>query len=238
MRLEKFLAEAGVASRRGAKALILDRRATVNGRVVTVPGTDVNVETDDVRVDGKSIRRSRELHYYVLNKPSGYLCTAHDPQGRRTVFDLLPQTKDRLFMVGRLDRDVEGLLLVTSDGELAFRLSHPRYEVGKTYIADVRGAATPDRIQLLHNGVVVEGRRTAPAEAHAIRCGRDSSTVRLVVHEGRKHQVKLMCMAVGLPVKSLRRVALGPLRLAGLPTGGYRPLSAVEIRALRRSVGI
>ena len=238
MRLEKFLAEAGVASRRGAKALIRSRRAAVNGKIVAVPGATVDEGADDVRVDGKRVHRTRELHYYVLNKPRGYLSTAQDPQGRRTVFDLLPRTRDRLFMVGRLDRDVEGLLLVTSDGELAFRLSHPRYEVGKTYVADVHGTATPERMQQLCRGVTVEGRRTAPAQAHAMRVGRDTSRLRLIVHEGRKHQVKLMCTAVGLPVKSLQRVALGPLRLDGLPIGGYRPLSVSETRALRRSVGL
>ncbi len=238
MRLEKYLAEAGVASRRASKDLIREGRTTLKGRVVTVPGTPVDVESDEVRVDGRPIRLKRQLRYFALHKPRGYLCTSHDPRGRRTVFELLPQQEHRLFIVGRLDRDVEGLVLLTNDGDLAFRLAHPSYEIGKTYVATVTGAATPERLKRLSAGVPVHGRLTVPASVTRLRFGERRSRIRLVTHEGRKHQVKLMCLAVGLPVEALRRISIGPLTLADLPTGGYRPLSVAEIRALRQAVGL
>ena len=238
MRLEKYLADAGVASRRASKELIRDGRTTLDGRVVTVPGTTVDVERDEVRVNGRPVRLDRQLRYFAVHKPRGYLCTSHDPRGRRTVFELLPEQGQRLFIVGRLDRDVEGLVLLTNDGDLAFRLAHPRYEIGKTYVATVTGAATAERLKRLAAGVRVLGRMTVPASVTPLRVGEKKSRIRLVTHEGRKHQVKLMCLAVGLPVEALRRISIGPLTLADLPTGGYRPLSVAEVGTLRHAVGL
>lgn len=238
MRLEKFLALAGVDSRRGAKALVLEGRVSVNDEIVAEPGHAVDESRDVVRVDDRKIRYTRKLVYLVLNKPAGYLTTVRDPQGRKTIYDLLPKSDERIVPVGRLDADTEGLLLLTNDGDLAFRLLHPRYKVPKTYQATVRGAPEEDALNRLRKGVFVEGRRTAPAQVTVVHSGEDDARLRLVIHEGRKRQVREMLRAVGHPVKKLRRIQFGPLSLAKLPKGGFREVSASELRELRRAAGI
>ncbi|MDI6871305.1 MAG: pseudouridine synthase [Bacillota bacterium] len=233
--MQKVLAQAGVASRRAAEELIRAGRVSVNGQIVTELGVKVDPERDEVAVDGRKLRRRAELVYVMLNKPAGVLTTARDPQGRPTVLQLVAGTGVRLFPVGRLDADTEGLLLLTNDGDLAHRLLHPRYHVPKTYVAEVEGAIPAAALARLAEGVSLEDGCTAPAEVRLVRRSRRRSIVELTIREGRKRQVKRMLAAVGHPVRSLRRVAFGPLALDGLPVGAWRPLAPGEVTALRQA---
>ncbi len=237
-RLQKILAEAGVASRRAAERIIADGRVRVNGTLVTRLGTQANPETDSISVDGISIGSRPPAVYLLLNKPRGYVTTARDPRGRPVVMDLVYKTRERVFPVGRLDMDSEGLLLLTNDGELAQRLTHPRHEVDKEYMALVDGTPDDDALRDLRRGVDLEQRRTAPATVELIpppaglSTGPGQSWLRLVLKEGRKRQVRLMCEAVGYPVSRLIRSRIGPLRLRGLVPGRVRELTQTEIERL------
>ena len=230
VRLNAFLARSGVASRRKADELIRAGRVRVNGQ----PGElSTTVGTGDlVDVDGKRVER-QPLAYVLLHKPAGVVTTARDPQGRRTVVDLVPRTP-RVVPVGRLDADTTGALLLTNDGDLAHRLAHPRYGVPKVYEADVEGTPSKDALARLRSGVELEDGLTAPAEARALGSGR----IELTLHEGRKHQVKRMCEAVGHPVLRLHRSGYAGLELEGLPAGRCRELTRTEVAALRRAVGL
>jgi pseudouridine synthase len=234
MRLNAFLARAGVASRRHADELIRERRVTVNGE----PGElNTIVDEDDVvEVDGQRVEK-QPLRYILLNKPAGVVTTADDPHGRPTVVDLVPH-EVRVVPVGRLDADTTGALLLTNDGELAHRLAHPSFGVPKVYDVDVGGSPSPDVLAALRRGVDLEDGRTAPAEARIVRRGTRVSRIELTVHEGRKHQVKRMCAAVGLPVQSLHRRRYAGLRLVGLDPGEWRELTPDEVAALRRTAGM
>ncbi|HET8627538.1 MAG TPA: pseudouridine synthase [Thermomicrobiales bacterium] len=236
-RLQKVLAARGVASRRHAEELILAGRVNVDGRVVRELGTKVDPEAATIRVDGHLLRPERP-RYLLLNKPRGYVTTAHDPQGRRTVFDLL-DVPERVFPVGRLDLDSEGLLLLTNDGELANRVAHPRYRLDKEYHALVDGAPGPGALDALRRGgLPVEGGVSGPAEVALLDREGGGTWVRVVIHEGRKRQVRRMLEAVGHRVRRLRRVRLGPLTLAGLPPAASRDLTPVEVAHLRRALGL
>jgi 23S rRNA pseudouridine2605 synthase len=227
MRLNAYLARAGIASRRGADELIKAGRVSVNGE----PG-QLNTFVaggDRVEVDGREVRR-QALAYVLLHKPAGVVTTARDPQGRRTVLDLVG-LEERVVPVGRLDADTTGALLLTNDGELAHRLAHPRYGVEKVYEAAVEGDPSPETLRLLEQGVELEDGRTAPARARRLAPGR----VELVLHEGRKHQVKRMLAAVGHPVVQLHRSRYAGLDLGGLAPGGCRELSPAEVDRLRRA---
>jgi 23S rRNA pseudouridine2605 synthase len=232
LRLAKYLAHAGVASRRAAERIVADRRVAVDGAVVTDPARDVSA-ADRVTVDGAEIGGVEPRVVYALNKPAGVVSTARDPQGRPTVTALVPSDA-RLYPVGRLDVDVTGLLLLTNDGELANRLSHPRFEVDRTYRATVGGGPVGEpALRALREGMELDDGPTAPARARRVA----SDVVELTIHEGRKRQVKRMCAAVGHPVVRLARVAFGPLRLDGLDPGEHRRLSAAEVERLRKSAG-
>jgi 23S rRNA pseudouridine2605 synthase len=234
MRLNAFLARAGVASRRHADELIRERRVTVNGE----PGElNTIVDEDDVvEVDGQRVEK-QPLRYILLNKPAGVVTTADDPHGRPTVVDLVPH-EVRVVPVGRLDADTTGALLLTNDGELAHRLAHPSFGVPKVYDVDVGRSPSPDVLAALRHGVDLEDGRTAPAEARIVRRGTRVSRIELTVHEGRKHQVKRMCAAVGLPVQHLHRRRYAGLRLVGLDPGEWRELTPDEVAALRRTAGM
>jgi 23S rRNA pseudouridine2605 synthase len=225
MRLNAFLARAGVASRRGADELIKAGRVTVNGE----PGqlNSVVGAHDLVAVDGQDVARQR-LRYVLLHKPAGVVTTARDPQGRPTVVELVP-AEPRVVPVGRLDADTTGALLLTNDGQLAHRLAHPRYGVEKTYVADVEGDPDEDGLCRLREGLELDDGRTAPARARRLGRGR----VELVLHEGRKHQVKRMLAAVGHPVTRLHRSAYAGLTLEGLEPAEWRELEPLEVERLR-----
>jgi 23S rRNA pseudouridine2605 synthase len=229
MRLAKYVAHAGAASRRAAETLIAGGRVSVDGETVTDPARDVGPESR-VALDGRLLDGPEPRVLYALNKPLGVLSTARDTHGRRTVLDLVPATGARLYPVGRLDADTSGLILVTNDGELANRLTHPSFEVPKTYVARVAGGrVTAGTLAKLRAGVELEDGRTAPARVRRIEGG----AIELTIREGRNRQVRRMCAAVGHPVSELRRVAFGPLRLGALPEGAHRRLREVEVESLR-----
>jgi 23S rRNA pseudouridine2605 synthase len=233
VRLNAFLARAGVVSRRKADVLVREGRVRVNGErgeLNTVVGLD-----DVVEVDGKQIER-QPLRYVLLNKPPGVVTTASDPHGRTTVVDLV-SGKTRVVPVGRLDADTTGALLLTNDGQLAHRLAHPRYGVSKVYDVDVDGSPTPEALHALRAGVELDDGLTAPAEARIVRRGTRLNRIELTLHEGRKHQVKRMCAAVGLAVQGLHRRRYAGLRLVGLVPGEWRELTRDEVVELRRQVG-
>ncbi len=229
MRLAKFLAHAGVASRRAAEQLVFGGRVAVGGEVVRDPARDVS-EDADVTVDGRRVGAERRV-VHALNKPPGIVSTAHDTHGRRTVVDLVPSSA-RLYPVGRLDADSTGLILLTNDGALAHRLTHPSFEVPRVYRATVRRAPVRERaLRALREGVELDDGRTAPAQVRRLA----PNKLEITIHEGRKRQVRRMCEAVGHPVIALERVAFGPLRLGRLGPGEHRRLTRAEVEALRRA---
>jgi 23S rRNA pseudouridine2605 synthase len=232
VRLAKFLAHAGASSRRGAEALIAAGRVTVGGRVVDDPALDVG-ESSAVALDGRPVKGAERRVVYALHKPLGVVSTARDTHGRRTVLDLVPAAGLRLYPVGRLDIDSTGLLLLTNDGELANRLTHPRFEVPKTYRAELGGAPVADRtLRRLREGIRLEDGMTAPARVRRL----GPKELELTIHEGRNRQVRRMCEAVGHPVVSLQRTAFGPLALDGLAPGRSRLLGEAELERLRAAV--
>jgi 23S rRNA pseudouridine2605 synthase len=230
VRLNAYLARAGVASRRGADELIKAGRVQVNGRAGEL-NTFVGAR-DVVEVDGRRVAR-QPLSYVLLHKPAGTVTTARDPQGRPTVVELVPR-EPRVVPVGRLDADSTGALLLTNDGELAHRLAHPRYEVDKVYEVEVEGAPNTDALRRLEGGVELEDGRTAPARVRRLAPGR----LELTIHEGRKHQVKRMLEAVGHPVRRLHRSGYAGLDVRGLEPGRWRELEPGEVAALKRQVGL
>jgi pseudouridine synthase len=239
IRLQKILSTAGVASRRAAEVLIEQGRVSVNGRTVTTLGEKADAGRDDIRVDGRRIKAVEAPRYLLLCKPSGYVTTRNDPQGRPTVLDLLKGVREYVYPVGRLDFDTEGLLLLTNDGDLAARLTHPRHGVDKVYHAVTRGVPDARALARLERGVVLDERRTAPARARVlktfVRKRREDAVVELVLREGRNRQVRRMCQAVGFPVERLTRVRIGPLHDSRLEPGTWRDLTAREVDALKRA---
>jgi 23S rRNA pseudouridine2605 synthase len=229
MRLAKHLAHAGIASRRASEALVADGRVTVDGAVITDPARDVTGE-EAIAVDGELVRGPGARVVYALHKPAGVLSTAADTHGRPTVVDLVP-TGQRLYPVGRLDADSTGLILLTNDGDLAHALTHPRFEVPRTYRARVDGRPSERALRALREGVMLDDGRTAPAQVRLV----GAHELELTIHEGRKRQVRRMCEAVGHRVVELRRVAFGPLRLGDLTSGRHRRLTAAEVQRLRDS---
>jgi 23S rRNA pseudouridine2605 synthase len=232
VRLAKYLAHAGVASRRSAELLIAAGRVTVAGDTVTDPARDVD-QHSHVALDGKLLSGPEPRVVYALHKPVGVISTARDTHGRRTVLELLPARGLRLYPVGRLDLDSSGLILLTNDGELANRLTHPRFEVPKTYRAKLAGGAiSNDAINALRTGVQLEDGPTAPARVRRLG-GSGSNLIELTIHEGRNRQVRRMCQAVGHPVLELTRTGFGPLTLGAIKPGAHRQLSAAEVERVR-----
>ena len=229
MRLAKHLAHAGVASRRAAEQLIFHGHVTVGGKVVTDPATDVD-GSKPITVDGRPVGGTgQERVVYMVNKPPGVVSTSHDTHGRKTVVDLV-HAERRLYPVGRLDADSTGLILLTDDGELAHRLTHPSFEVPKTYRAVVRNPPVREpALRKLREGIELDDGRTSPAKVRRI----SSSELEITIHEGRKRQIRRMCEAIDHRVESLERVAFGPLRLGSLPVGGHRRLTPAEVERLR-----
>ena len=236
VRLNKFLASAGVASRRKADSMIGEGRIALNGKVVRDLGTLVDPRVDQVEVDGRKIGGPEAPLYLIVNKPVGYITTVSDPQGRPTVLDLVPDRRARLYPVGRLDADTSGLLFLMNDGKLAFRLTHPKYEVEKVYKALLDAELTADQVDRLTRGVVLEDGLTAEAQVRRTKSG--GPQVYITIHEGRNRQVRRMFEAVGRRVVTLERVSFGPVPLEGLKSGEWREMTAEEVRTLRKLVGL
>ena len=243
IRLQKILSTAGIASRRSAETLIVEGRVTVNGTTVTELGTKADPDQDDIRVDGRRVKTPARRRYILLNKPRGYITTRSDPQQRPTVIDLLTTggVRDYVYPVGRLDYDSEGLLLLTSDGDLAERLTHPRHGIGREYHVRVRGVPDQRALDRLRKGIALDGQRTAPAtvDLHKVieTASGSDAILSMVIHEGRNRQVRRMCEAVGHPVSRLKRVRIGPIRDEHIRPGEFRDLTDDEIAALKRESG-
>jgi 23S rRNA pseudouridine2605 synthase len=243
-RLQKILSQAGVASRRAAEKLIADGRLTLNGKTVSEMGTKADADTDDIRVDGRRLHAPERKRYILLNKPAGYVSTRSDPQRRRTVIDLLHGVREYVYPVGRLDYDTEGLLLLTNDGDLAARLTHPRHGVERSYEARVAGIPDAEALRQLRDGIPLDGRRTLPAEATLMnrpprggskdpRPREREGVLQITIREGRNRQVRRMLEAVGHPVRALARTRIGPLTDRRLKPGAWRELTAEEVTTLR-----
>ncbi len=242
-RLQKIISAAGVASRRLAEELIAQGRVEVNGTFVRELGTKADPDHDEIKVDGRRIREQKRKRYVLLYKPRGYVTTRSDPEGRPTVMDLVKGVKEYVYPVGRLDYDSEGLLLLTNDGDLAARLMHPSHEIEKVYEARVRGVPAPEDLERLARGVVLDGRRTAPAKlrvadrpAKRTESGAEHTFVEIVLREGRQRQVRRMFESIGHPVVRLRRMRIGPIVDEQIPIGHWRELDAQELTRLRRAV--
>ncbi|MEW5722491.1 MAG: pseudouridine synthase [Thermodesulfobacteriota bacterium] len=238
-RLQKIISRAGLASRRGAEKLIREGRVRVNGRVVDHPGGQADPGKDLIEVDGRALPRAEIFHYYLFHKPAGYLTTLEDPRGRPTVAQFFNNLPVRVYPVGRLDMDVEGLLVLTNDGELARRLMHPRFHVPKVYRVKVEGRPTAADLTRLTGGRLLVGDRpAAPARVEIVKTGADRTWLALTLFEGRRRQVKRMCSLIGHPVLKLKRVAYGPLSLGRLAAGRVRELGAEEVKALKAAAGL
>ena len=240
-RIQRVLADAGVASRRASEQLVEEGSVTVNGKVMQKLPVFVDPELDDIRVDGRRIRKSRSHVYIMLFKPRGFVCTAKDPEGRKRAIDLVNHPFDnRIFTVGRLDIDSSGLLLLTDDGDLAHILTHPKFEIHKGYDVTVRGRVEEESIQRIRKGIYIADKtgkvvRTRESGITVVRRSRDRTQLHIELREGRNRQIRRLLERVGHPVKRLRRTSLGPLRLKGLAMGDWRELTSGELSALRRA---
>ena len=230
-RLQKILAKAGIASRRRCEEFIKEGRVTVDGKIITELGFKVDPERATITFDGQPVILE-EFIYILLNKPTGYVTTLSDPQGRPIVTDLLPGIKQRVFPVGRLDFDTEGALILTNDGRLSQFIQHPRHEVNKTYMATVRGIPPSGKIRQLEKGILIDGQKTWPAKIRFLGKKKNESTLEVIIHEGKKRQVRKMMAAIGHPVKTLKRTAYGDLKLGKLESGKYRLLSKKDLKKI------
>ena len=234
-RLQKIISAAGVTSRRAAEELITEGRVRVNGAVVTELGTKADADKDHIKVDGKLINPKQPPTYIMLNKPAGFVTTMSDPEGRPMVHDLLKGVKVRVYPVGRLDYNTEGLLLLTNDGDFAHLITHPKHEFPKTYLAKVKGVLTEGQIGMLESGMFLQDGRTAPARVRKVRKEEMNSWVEITITEGRKRQVRRMFDHVGSSVIRLKRIKTGSLVLGDLPEGSFRHLTNDEVNTLRET---
>lgn len=236
IRLQKFLSEAGVASRRKAEDMIRAGAVKVNGITASI-GDSVDPKKDTVTVKGKRVRKESNLRYILLNKPRGYVTTADDELGRKCVTQLVSDVKERVYPVGRLDRVSEGALIMTNDGEFANLMMHPSHHVPKTYRVTVRPAVTAQQVEQLESGIELDGRMTLPAQVHVISKEEGRAVLEIVLYEGRNRQIRRMCEALELEVARLRRVAVGPVRLGMLKPGQWRDLTPAEVQTLIKMGG-
>lgn len=232
VRLNKYIADCGIASRRKADELILHNKIMVNQMLISEPGFKIDPEKDIVWVDGKEIKPESKKVYILLNKPVGYVTTAKDQFGRKTVLGLV-ETEYRIYPVGRLDYDTSGLLILTNDGELANRIMHPKFKIDKTYLAEVLGLVTESELNNLRNGIIIDDFKTSPAIVKKISENKNSTSLRITIHEGRNRQVRKMCEAVGHKVITLQRISLGNISLGNLKVGQWRNLTEKEVEYLK-----
>ena len=237
-RLQKIISQAGLASRRAAEKIILDGRVQVDGKVIQELGRKFDPLQHKIIVDGRPLQAPEHHVYFLLNKPKGYLSTAKDDRGRRTVLDLIPESGARIYPVGRLDNNTEGLLLLTNDGALMNGLLHPKYEVQKTYVARITGQPSEAVLDKLRQGIQLEDGWTAPAVVQLLQQGDGESQVSITIHEGRNRQVRRMFAAIHCDVKALKRIAFAGLDLSGVKRGQHRPLTAKEVTALYKLAGL
>jgi 23S rRNA pseudouridine2605 synthase len=228
VRLQKFLAESGIASRRKAEELIMSGHVRVNGQIVHEMGVKVN-ESDLIELDNKRVSKIEKKVYIMLNKPTGFVTTSKDQFRRPTVLDLVKGVDVRLYPVGRLDYDTSGLILLTNDGEFTYKLTHPKHEEKKVYIAEVKGVMEVEKLKQLEKGLKIENFITSPAEVRVVKKGKDTSVLQITIHEGKNRQVRKMCEAVGHKIVTLKRIAMGGLELGDLPEGKWRYLSEDEL---------
>ena len=236
MRINKYIALCGVASRRKAEELILAGKVKVNDNIVKELSYQVDEENDVVKVDDKIIKEENKLVYILLNKPEGYITTVKDQFDRESVLDLVTDIKERVYPIGRLDYETSGLLLLTNDGDLTYKLTHPKHEVDKTYVARVKGKLTPDEIKMFKSGLKIEDYVTAPAKLKVIRYDEKTnvSLLEIKIHEGKNRQVRKMCKAINHPVLRLKRTAMGKIRIGECEIGKYRYLTEDEVKYLKR----
>lgn len=237
VRLQKFLSEAGVASRRKAEEMIRNGSVKVNGAVAQI-GDSVDPKKDTVTVKGKRVIKERSVRYILLNKPRGYVTTTDDDLGRKCVLELVRDVKERIYPVGRLDRVSEGALIMTNDGEFANAMMHPSKHVPKTYRVTVRPGVTDEQVDILSTGIEIDGRMTAPADVHVLSKEEGRAVLEIVLYEGRNRQIRKMCEALNLEVARLRRIAVGPVKLGMLQTGEWRDLTPAEVESLFKAAGI
>jgi 23S rRNA pseudouridine2605 synthase len=234
--MQKILAKAGIASRREAERMMIEGRVMVNGKIIDTLGFKANPSKDHIKVDGKKLTRFEPKVTLLLNKPRGYLSTVKDPEGRPTVMDLLKKVKWRIYPVGRLDFDAEGLLLLTNDGDLTHLLSHPRFSIPRTYLVKVGGVPDEKKLARLKRGVMLEDGKGRVVSSYILRQGEKNSWVRVVVTEGRNRLVKRMFSAIGHPVLKLKRVEFGPIQLGNLLIGQFRYLNSEEVEGLKKLI--
>ncbi|WP_105616092.1 pseudouridine synthase [Vallitalea okinawensis] len=232
VRLQKYLAEAGIASRRKAEQFILEGKVSVNGKVVKEMGVKINPKKDVIKFNGKPVKKEQKMVYILLNKPTGYISTAKEQFDRPTVMDLLKGVEGRVYPVGRLDSNTSGLLLLTNDGDFTYRVTHPKHELKKTYRAVVKGIPNEKKIEILRKGIEIEDYKTAPAKVRITDKRKGSSVIEITIHEGRNRQVRKMLEAIGHPVLRLRRVAIGDIHINKLKEGTYRHLTTAERKSL------
>lgn len=232
-RLQKFMARCGVASRRNSEKLIEAGNVEVNGIVIKELGFKVDIEKDKVKVNGEIIQLEKNKIYIILNKPEGYLCTLKDQRGRRTVLDLVTEISERIFPIGRLDYDTSGLLIMTNDGDIYNKVIHPREKINKIYEANIEGLPSEKELERFCTGVDIGGYITAPAEIKVLQRDRESSKVKITIHEGKKRQIRKMCKEIGHPVITLRRIKIGNIELKNLPKGTWRYLTDEEVNYLK-----
>ncbi len=233
MRLQKFMAKSGLGSRRACEEIIKQGRVEVNGKIINKMGMSVNPEKDRIKVDGELIQISTEKIYILMNKPTGVITTVNDPFNRPTVIDMLKSVKERVFPVGRLDKDTEGLLILTNDGSLTYKITHPKYEIQKTYVAHLSGRVNKDKLMILQNGVKLEDGITAPANIKVLLVKNDYTILQIKIHEGRNRQIRRMCKAIGHPLLYLKRTRIGNIDLQDLNVGEWRYMTKQEINYLK-----
>ncbi|MGO1368784.1 MAG: pseudouridine synthase [Senegalia sp. (in: firmicutes)] len=235
MRLQKFMAKAGIASRRKSEKIILDERVMVNDKIIKELGFKINPDKDIIKVDNKIIYIEEEKIYILLNKPVNYITSVSDQFDRKTVMDLLPDIQQRVYPVGRLDYDTSGLLLLTNDGDLTYKMTHPSHEVEKVYLAEVKGIPSEDQLNNFRNGLSIEDYVTSKAKINIIEKNNTKSLLEITIHEGKNRQVRKMCEKINHPVLKLKRIKFGIIDLNGLKEGNYRRLTKTELTYLKKS---